>query len=130
MFIQSPRLLFKLSYRLAILFPVTVPTPCSAIPLLWTRLHFDPYSYVQLSFSFHLMCLHTKIIILSQRCHGIMARNTWSQTNDFPRNDCICRHRVQQLRQYDIRIPNGKLRYFKQLTLTVFNVNQRGTLDF
>ena len=60
--------------------------------------------------------LSSSFLLLLQGCNSIMAWNPWSKTHNFPRSDRVRRHRVQQLREHDISIKNGKLNFTLILT--------------
>ena len=49
-----------------------------------------------------------KTIICFQRGNSPLARDSWTSIDDIPRSNCIRRNWVQQLRQHDICIQNGK----------------------
>ena len=81
---------------------ISSPLPVAVrIPAMWYR----PTETLSLSF-----------LLLHQGCNSIMAWNPWSKTDNFPRSDRVRCHRVQQLRQHDISIKNGKLNFILILT--------------
>ena len=49
-----------------------------------------------------------KTIICFQRGNSPLARDSWTSIDDIPRSNCIRRNWVQQLRQHDICVQNGK----------------------